>query len=912
LDLDSQGNDTPSGVGSAERLSHHSDTVSPVRRQYLQIKQRFPDTILLFRLGDFYETFEEDAEAAASVLDIVLTGRELGKGVRVPMAGIPHHAADAYIARLVAAGHKVAICDQVGVADRQRGLIDRDVTRVVTPGTVTDPSMLDSHRNTFIAGVIFNGARVGLAYAELSTGEFAATQFAAGSVADVYAAAGREIARIDAAEVVTPGEHRHSAATENLVWLSDNVTTSLTEPWRWRFERAAETLADHFGVLSLDGFGLTDKPVAAQAAGGLLSYLMDTQRSSLRQLTSIRTYNVDGSMELDAQARRTLELTESSTGNRRQSVVAVLDETCTTMGARLLRQWLARPLLDLDEISSRQDAVEHYVVRTVDRAAIRQTLKKVGDIERLANRAVSGSITPRELGSLRHSLNVLRELAAGTSPLPGCQSLGNVLGTCSQLGELLQRALVDDPPLQAGKGEIFRPGFAAQLDEHERQVQEARDWIAGLERHERERSGIRGLKVGYNRVLGYYLEIGASALAAGERSDRTIDLPGDYVTRQTLANATRYVTAQLKEYEARVLGAQETKSQLESDLYRRIVGEVAAQLAPLRTAAGAVAYLDVVSALAEVAAARGYVRPRVDDSLSIEINQGRHPTLERQLPTGQFVPNDAVLDEGDQRITILTGPNMAGKSSWLRQTALIVLLAQTGSFVPAKSARIGLVDRIFTRIGARDDIASGQSTFMVEMTETANLLHHATRRSLVLLDEIGRGTSTWDGLAIARALVEYLHNAPRLGCRTLFATHFLELTALADVLPGVCCSRMDVLEEGERIVFLHRVVPGAADRSYGIHVAELAGVPRALTRRAREILTDLERGPAIESATRRRRAMATPITGEMALQLTLFAPPDPVIATLREIDVESLSPLEALTMLYELKRRVDKAPATEM
>jgi DNA mismatch repair protein MutS len=885
-----------------EPPSSSAGAASPVRRQYLQIKQRFPDTILLFRLGDFYETFEEDAETAASVLDIALTGRDLGKGVRVPMAGIPHHAADIYIARLVAAGFKVAICDQIGTADRNRALIDRDVTRVVTPGTVTDPSMLDSHRSTYIAGLILDGPRVGVAFAELSTGEFAATQIVTSTAADALAAASREIARLHAAEIVMPGERCSAIPGDDPNWLPERSTRSHTEPWRWRQDRATETLTDHFGVSSLDGFGLTDKRLAIQAAGGLLAYLIDTQRSSLSQLTAIRSYSVDGYMELDPQARRTLELTESSTGNRRHGLFAVLDETCTPMGARLLRQWLAQPLLDLQEIEARQDAIELFVANPVARAKVRQSLRKIGDIERLSNRAVGGTVTPRELGSLRQSLSCLALLAEDADALPGSPPLVDTLDACRQIADLLQRALADEPSLQVGKGDVIRPGFAIQLDEHEQSVQEARDWIAGLERHERERSGIRGLKVGYNRVLGYFLEISANALAAAERSDPTASVPSDYVIRQTLANATRYVTAQLKEYEARVIGAQETKAQLESDLYRRIVNEVALQLIPLRRAAAAVAYIDLVSSLAEVASARGYVRPDVDDSLTIEITQGRHPTLEQLLPSGEFVPNDTLLDNEGQRITILTGPNMAGKSSWLRQTALIVLMAQTGSFVPARAARIGLVDRIFTRIGARDDIASGQSTFMVEMTETANILHHATGRSLVLLDEIGRGTSTWDGLAMARALVEYLHNAPRLGCRTLFATHFLELTALADVLPGVCCARMDVLEDGDRIVFLHRVVPGAADRSYGIHVAELAGVPRGLTRRAKEILLDLEHGPARESSGRRGRAMAAPGGNDLSLQLTFFAPPDPVITALRDLDVESLTPLEALTQLYELKR----------
>jgi DNA mismatch repair protein MutS len=884
--------------------------VPPIRRQYLQIKQRFPDTILLFRLGDFYETFEDDAEIAARVLDIVLTSREMGKGVRVPMAGIPHHAADGHIARLVAAGHKVAICEQIGGLDRGQTLIDRDVTRIVTPGTVTDPAMLDSHRNTYIAAVVCDRTRAGIAYADLSTGEFAATQLAAASPGEVHAAAGREVQRLGAVEVVLPADHEHTDGATIEQWLPSGLAVSRTDSWLWKAERARELLMQHFKVQSLDGFGLAEQRLAIQAAGALLAYLTDTQRSSLVQITAIHTYSASGFMELDLQARRNLELAESARGEKRHGLIAVLDETRTPMGARLLRRWLGQPLLDVEMIRRRQDAVEHFIADALARAAIRQALNKTGDIERLANRALTGAISPRELGVLRHSLTLVAEIAAEAVDVPGCPSWGGALGDCQAVEELLRRALPDDPPAVLGNGDAIRPGFAPELDEHDRAVREARAWIAGLERQERQRTGIRSLKVGYNRVFGYYIEIGTGALAAAEKERATARepvtvLPEEYQVRQSLANASRYVTAQLKEAESRVLGAQEILAHLEADLLRRIVAEVTAHVEALREAAAAIAYIDVMTTLADVAAARGFCRPVVDDSLTIDITGGRHPTLETLLPSGEFVPNDALLDDRDRRITILTGPNMAGKSSWLRQTALIVLMAQIGSFVPAAAARIGVVDRIFTRIGAHDDIASGQSTFMVEMLELANILHHATPRSLVLLDEIGRGTSTWDGLAIARAVVEYLHNSSRLGCRTLFATHFHELTALADHLPGVFCARMDVLEEGDRVVFLHRVVPGGADRSYGVHVAELAGVPRALTRRAREILTDLEQRTATEGIKGRRRAMSSPAPEHATMQLTLFAPPSPVATAIRELDVESLSPLEALTKLFELKRLAD-------
>ncbi|HYY83428.1 MAG TPA: DNA mismatch repair protein MutS, partial [Beijerinckiaceae bacterium] len=557
--------------------------VPPIRRQYLQIKRRFPDTILLFRLGDFYETFEDDAEIAARVLEIVLTSRELGKGVRVPMAGIPHHAADGHIARLVAAGHKVAICEQIGGLDRGRSLIDRDVTRIVTPGTVTDPAMLESHRNTYIAAVVCERARAGIAYADLSTGEFAATQLAAGSPTEVCDAVGRELLRLGAVEVVLPADHENGAGALTEQWLPESLAVSRTDSWRWKADRARERLLRHFEVQSLDGFGLAEQRMAVQAAGALLDYLADTQRSALVQISAIHTYSAAGFMELDMQARRNLELAESARGDKRHGLLAVLDETCTPMGARLLRRWLGQPLLDLERIHNRQDAVSHYVTDALARAAMRQALHQIGDIERLANRALTGAITPRELGALRQSLVLVTKIASEMTNVPGCPSLLRVRDACQAVQELLRRALPDDPPAVLGNGDAIRPGFAPELDEHDRAVREARSWIAGLERQERQRTGIRSLKVGYNRVFGYFIEIGTTALAAAEKervstAEPAPVLPVEYQVRQSLANATRYVTAQLKEAESRVLGAQETLAHLEADLLQRIVAEVAAHV----------------------------------------------------------------------------------------------------------------------------------------------------------------------------------------------------------------------------------------------------------------------------------------------------------------------------------------------
>lgn len=884
-------------------------TVAPVRRQYLQIKSRFPDTILLFRLGDFYETFEHDAEIAAQVLNITLTSRDLGKGTRVALAGIPHHAAEGYIARLVQAGHKVAICEQLGAADKEKGraLIERDVTRVVTPGTVTDPSMLDAQRNTYIAAVVLAGPRAGLAYADLSTGEFATTQTATASDAEAMAWASREIMRLGAVETVLPATLLSAADESPESWLPPQTTTSTTDDWQWQLDHAMERLLLHFGVETLDGFGLAQRDLAVRAAGGLLAFLQETQRFRLTQLTELRTFSAEGYMVLDAQARRNLELIETTRGDKRHGLIATLDATRTPMGARLLRRWINQPLLDCDQIRERQDAIQSFVADPIARSELRQTVSRIGDIERWANRALTGAISPRELSALCRSLDALDTLLASGLAATESATFAQHESACARIRSLLARAIPDDPPA-LGSGEAIRAGFSSELDDHERRVREAREWIAGLERRERERTGLRALKVGFNRVSGYYIEITANALGTRDGLNPAAHgLPPEYLLRQSLANATRYSTPELKEHEARILGAQETLAHIEASVYQQIVAEVAAQTRALCTVSASIAAIDVSSALADIAVARNYVRPIVDDSLTIDIADGRHPTLEQILPAGEFIANDSLLDDADHRITILTGPNMAGKSSWLRQTALLVLMAQIGSFIPATSARIGLVDRIYTRIGAQDDISSGQSTFMVEMLETASILHSATERSLVLLDEIGRGTSTWDGLAIARAVIEYIHNAPRLGCRTLFATHFHELTELADILPGVCCARMEVLEDGDRVVFLHRVAQGAIDRSYGIHVAELAGIPRALTRRAREILDELE-GTTAPTVTRRRRgAMSRPAPESASMQLTLFAPPSPVVAAIRELDVESLTPLEALTKLYELHRlaRID-------
>ncbi len=857
-----------------------TEDLSPVRQQYLQIKRQHPDAIVFFRLGDFYETFDQDAEVTSRELDIVLTSRNVAKGVRVPMAGIPYHAVENYLARLIEKGYHVAICEQVGEMPA-RGLFTRQVVRVVTPGTVVEPGLLPGDANNYLAAVVLDGEIAGVAFADISTGEFAATEFAA---PDRRTALRLELNRLRPAEALVP----ESSAAE-IGW--DGHQTILAD-WRFDLQRADERLREHFGTTTLAGFGLQDKPQAARAAGTLLAYLAETQEAVLPLLTRLSTYTLDDFMALDHATRRNLELTETlRTGEVRGSLLGVLDATLTPMGRRLLRTWLVSPLLDRARIDRRLDQVQAFAADGMARTEVRGALRPLGDLERLANRATAGLGTPRDLASLRETLRRVPAIQHAAQA-EGLGSVGPVAGQvdpCDDLRALLDRALVDDPPATLAHVGVIRPGFAEQLDSVVEASRHAREWIAGLEAVERERTGIKSLKVGYNKIFGYYLEVTRSNAGA---------VPEEYIRKQTLVNAERYITPEMKEYELLVLNAEERIREIEAEVFRQLCREVGGQAARLLGTARALARLDVVSALAEVAVARGYVRPEVVEEDVLEIRDGRHPVVEEFLREVRFVPNDAAFEEGE-RVRVLTGPNMAGKSTYLRQVALIVLMAHMGSFVPARSARVGLTDRIFTRIGAQDEIHAGQSTFMVEMVETANILHHATRRSLLILDEVGRGTSTYDGVSIAWAVVEFVHNHPRLRARTLFATHYHELIRLGEVLPGVRNYNVAVSEEGGQVVFLHRIVPGGADRSYGIHVAELAGLPRPVINRAQEILAQLE---ADAGQVRSDRA---PIR-----QLALFAQDDPLLKELESLDVASLTPLEALNKLFEWQGRFGRTPGT--
>jgi DNA mismatch repair protein MutS len=860
---------------------------TPLRHQYLRIKKRFPGTILFFRLGDFYETFDDDARIVSQVCDIVLTSRPVAKDRRVPMAGVPHHAVETYVARLLAAGHKVAVCDQL--SEPGRGLVERDVIRVITPGTVVEPAILPAGRNNYIAAVLLEKDRAGLAYADVSTGEFATTELRGEEAA---LESRRELSRLQPAELLLPDD---AAAAEVA------PATALTHypNWHWEEETARQSLKDYFAVERLEGFGCEGKPLAVRAAGALLQYLQDTQQGLLRQIRELRTYSTGQYMTLDPQTRRNLELTANTlSGAAEFSLIWVLDQTRTPMGQRLLRRWVNQPLLEIAPLEARLDAVERFAGDTALRTEVRDALAGMRDLERATTRVLSGIAGPRELLGMRATLEKLPALHELLEPVLSAEGaaraspLLTLPDPCPEVAELIGRAISEEAPAVVSAGGVIRPGFSPELDQIVSASREAREWIAGLEDKERQRTGIKTLKVGYNKVFGYYIEV----TKAMERH-----VPPEYIRKQTLVNAERYITPELKEYEAIVLGAQERMAEVEARLYKDLLAQISATADRLLGSAEALARLDVCASLAEVAVRQRYVRPVLNEGEAIVIKAGRHPVVELTLKEEPFIPNDLDLDCDDVQIIVLTGANMSGKSTSLRQVALIVLMAQIGSFVPAEKAEIGLVDRIFTRVGAQDDIATGRSTFMVEMTETANILHHATRRSLIVLDEIGRGTSTYDGLAVARAVLEYIHNHPRLGSRTIFATHYHELTEMAEVLPRVRNFNVAVTEERGRVVFLHKIVPGGADRSYGIHVAQLAGLPGSVIHRAEEVLSTLEQRGEKEE---RREAMRQ-VT--VVKQLSLFGgEPSPALEELKKVRVEELTPLEAINKLYELKRMVEE------
>ena len=851
-------------------------------QQYQELKARYPGALLMFRLGDFYELFFDDAQVASRELEIVLTSREIGKGRRVPMCGVPHHAVSGYLARLVERGYRVAMCDQVEDPRKARGLVRRDVTRVVTPGTVMDAGQLPPREHRYLAAVIGRDGAWGIAAADLSTGDFQVTQLGGPEAAR---RATDELSRLDPREVLTPDEEVPPFLTR--------YQRTPAEAWRFDPAIARRALMQHFRVASLEGFGCEALPLATGAAGALLQYLQQTQLSPLEHLRGLRAYSTDGALALDETTRRNLELTRNlRDGGTADTLLAVLDETVTSMGGRLLREWLLRPLLDVERITARQRSVQAAFSNRPERLAVREPMRVLHDLARLIGRVGHGTVTPRDLVALRATLERLPEIRTVISRVPDSRfaELSRAVDPHVEIAQHIAAALVDDPPLGVRDGRLIRPGYDADLDQLRAGAAESRAWIAGLEAAERARTGIRSLRVGFNKVFGYYIEVSNANQHLA---------PADYIRKQTLTGAERYITPEMKDREAVILGAEERMAEREYELFVALRQTIAASAASLLETAAALAETDVLLALAEAAERGGYVRPEVVDEPVLEIRGGRHPVIERLLEGERFVPNDLTLDVGSRALLIVTGPNMAGKSTLLRQAALMAIMAQVGAFVPAASARIGIADRVFTRVGATDDLAAGRSTFLVEMQEVARIILGATRRSLIILDEVGRGTSTYDGMSLAWAVVRFLHD--HIGARTLFATHFHELTELADVLPRVHNITMRVEEEGDRIVFLHAVADGRANRSYGIHVARLAGIPDEIIEQAKQVLQQLEsasarpgepEAPPLPSRARRAR--------QLPLDLELTSPIEEVLLGLA---VESMTPLEALQTLADLRER---------
>ncbi len=853
---------------------------TPIRQQYLRIKRKYPQAIVFFRLGDFYETFDEDAKLTSRELEIVLTSREMGKGHRVPMAGIPYHALDNYLAKLINGGYKVAICEQITKPGETKGLVEREVVRLVTPGTVVEPGLLDSKTNNYLVSLVLGEEEAGIAYVDITTSEFATTQVS-------LQRAIPELERLRPQEIITADGSELSS-----LGLTASVTR-LDDYW-FELEVARQTLLDHFGVATLDGYGCADLPLAISAAGSIIRYIEETQKGVLGQLTQLSTYSTSSFMALDVNTQSNLELFHA--GHLRAAggfLLSIIDLTKTAMGGRLLKRCLGQPLLDITELAKRQDAIEWFHKNTLVRNQTVSLLDKTADLERLINRVRGSIAAPRELVALRRSLEVIPKLIEiiehGSSNSP-INWLKEELKPRQDVVDLISEAIEEQPSPNLGEGGVIRQGFSEELDSLRLASKSAKQYLANLESQEREKTGIKSLKVGFNRVFGYYIEVSKSNLP---------QVPQHYIRKQTLVGGERFFTPELKEYESLILNARDRIAELETDIFRRVCRQVASASERILAVANALANTDVFSSLAEVAVRYSYVRPKLTTDNEIIIKEGRHPVVESSLVDSSFVPNDTYLSNDDAQLIILTGPNMAGKSTYLRQVALIVLLAQIGSFVPASSATIGVVDRIFTRIGAREDLAAGQSTFMVEMVEAANILNNATPRSLIILDEIGRGTSTYDGLSIARAVAEYIHNHPKLGAKTLFATHFHEMVELAGFLPRVKNFNIAVAEEGGEVIFLYKIVPGGVDKSYGIHVAKLAGLPKSVVHRAQEVLEELEedssRTRGVVKGRRRKK--------EPAPQLSFFGQKSPLLEELERLEIDSLTPLEALTKLYELQKK---------
>jgi DNA mismatch repair protein MutS len=860
-------------------------SATPMMKQYQDAKAACPDALLLFRMGDFYETFYEDAKTAARVLNLALTSRDKGDNP-IPLAGFPYHQLESYLAKLIAAGLRVAICDQVEDARQAKGLVRREVTRIVTAGTVTDDALLDPRASNYLAAVAAAGDTAGLAWVELSTGRFHAACIPAARLAD-------ELARIHPAECVVSEETQLPAGA-----LDPGQMLTRRAVWSFSLDTARDALLKHFGIASLEGFGFDDADgPAIRAAGAVLAYLLETQKASLGHIDTLVRYSAGATLEIDAATRRSLEITGTLREARREgSLLGVMDRTVTAMGSRLLADWLDNPLTEIDRIEGRLDAVDELVADAALTQGLQDQLRGIYDLERLLARVTTGRSSPRDLSFIGRTLRGLPQIKARITARRSTlvEQLEGQLDLCCDVRAELERALADDCPLTSREGGFMREGFSAELDALRELTRGGKQWIAKYQAEESQRAGIGNLKVGFNQVFGYYLEI------TNAHSDK---IPAHYIRKQTVKNAERFITPELKEYEERVLTADEKSRELEYNLFVELRQTVARSVGRLQRTAGVLAQLDVLVSLADLARHRAYCRPSVVAEPVLHIVDGRHPVLDALIAQGSFVPNDTQCGPDDGFSLLITGPNMAGKSTFIRQVALIALMSQVGSFVPARQATLGVADRIFARVGASDELARGQSTFMVEMTETARILNTATSRSLVILDEIGRGTSTYDGLSLAWAVVEYLHD--RVGCRTLFATHYHELTSLSGSLAGLRNYNVAVREWQDDVVFLHKILPGAADKSYGIHVARLAGVPPQVVERAKQILAQLE-DQRLGAEGRAQLARPTRKLKTADLQLTLFAAAEhPLVGEVRALKLDETTPLAALKWLEQWQAQLE-------
>ena len=878
--------------------------LSPMMEKYLETKKEYPDCILFYRLGDFYEMFFEDAELVSKELELTLTGKDCGLEERAPMCGVPYHAVESYLTRLVENGHKVAIAEQMEDPKLAKGLVKREVIRVVTPGTLTDTGALDETRNRYIMAVVYDRGIFGVSFADVTTGDFYAAELQ--TKEQLY----DEISRFSPAELICNEPFNLSGADLTLLRQRMNFSVSTEQPFRFREENAVSALQKHFGVISLESLGLSVLPSAAIAAGALLSYLLDTQKTELRHISHLQVYSLSRFMLLDAATRRNLELTETMREKqKRGSLLWVLDHAKTAMGARTIRKFIEQPLLERAEILRRQDAVEELYEDSILREELREYLNPIYDLERLLGKISYRSANPRDLIAFRNSLQMIPHIKTllrnAHSQL--LRELMDAIDPLEDLYTLIEESISEEPPLLLHEGGIIKDGFNDQVDQYRKAQTEGKGWIAEIEATEREKTGIKNLRIRFNKVFGYYLEV----------TNSFKDLVPDYfIRKQTLTGSERYITPRLKELEDLILGAEDKLNALEYELFTTVRDTISGEIDRVQKTAAALSNLDALASFAWVAERYRYVRPKINEKGRITIKGGRHPVIERIIQSEQFVPNDTLLDTDSNRIAIITGPNMAGKSTYMRQTALLSLMAQTGSFVPAEEADICICDRIFTRVGASDDLSSGQSTFMVEMTEVANILRNATKKSLIILDEIGRGTSTFDGLAIAWAVVEYISNPRIIGAKTLFATHYHELTELEGAIPGVNNYCISVREQGDSIIFLRKIVKGGADKSYGIQVARLAGVPRAVLNRADELVEEL----IDTDITKRAREIASYAAVGMttkkrverpdevdANQMSLFdtVKEEDVLSEIQGLNLSTMTPLDAMNTLYRIQSRLN-------